>query len=228
MRPTDDRRSCAPAAPCSTCPAPTSGPSRRPRRIPADALILDLEDAVAPDAKADARDRVCAAAQLRRVRRPRSSPSASTASTPSGTTTTCAAAAAAGPAARRRAQGQLRRRGRTRSSAARGRRRPRPHHASGRCSRRRSRSLHAVEIATALGAPHRAGHGHQRPGQGAPRRARARPAAAAVRASACACSPPALAGKVILDGVYNDIKDAEGFRGRVRAGPPSWASTARR
>ena len=30
--------------------------------IPADALILDLEDAVAPDAKDDARDRVCAAA----------------------------------------------------------------------------------------------------------------------------------------------------------------------
>jgi citrate lyase subunit beta/citryl-CoA lyase len=29
--------------------------------IPADALILDLEDAVAPDAKADARDRVCEA-----------------------------------------------------------------------------------------------------------------------------------------------------------------------
>ncbi|TAM86633.1 MAG: CoA ester lyase [Jatrophihabitans sp.] len=32
------------------------------RTIPADALILDLEDAVAPDAKADARARVCAAA----------------------------------------------------------------------------------------------------------------------------------------------------------------------
>ncbi len=31
--------------------------------IPADALILDLEDAVAPDAKADARANVCAAAQ---------------------------------------------------------------------------------------------------------------------------------------------------------------------
>ena len=30
--------------------------------IPADALILDLEDAVAPDAKAEARDRVCEAA----------------------------------------------------------------------------------------------------------------------------------------------------------------------
>ena len=32
------------------------------KAIPADALILDLEDAVAPDAKAEARDRVCAAA----------------------------------------------------------------------------------------------------------------------------------------------------------------------
>ena len=31
--------------------------------IPADALILDLEDAVAPDAKAEARERVCAAVQ---------------------------------------------------------------------------------------------------------------------------------------------------------------------
>ncbi|WP_208027318.1 HpcH/HpaI aldolase/citrate lyase family protein [Rhabdothermincola sediminis] len=32
------------------------------KTLPADALILDLEDAVAPDAKAEARDRVCAAA----------------------------------------------------------------------------------------------------------------------------------------------------------------------
>jgi len=32
------------------------------KAIPADALILDLEDAVAPDAKPEARDRVCAAA----------------------------------------------------------------------------------------------------------------------------------------------------------------------
>lgn len=31
--------------------------------LPADALILDLEDAVAPDAKVEARDRVCAAVQ---------------------------------------------------------------------------------------------------------------------------------------------------------------------
>jgi citrate lyase subunit beta / citryl-CoA lyase len=32
------------------------------KELPADALILDLEDAVAPDAKVEARDRVCAAA----------------------------------------------------------------------------------------------------------------------------------------------------------------------
>ncbi len=32
------------------------------KTLPADALILDLEDAVAPDAKVEARDRVCAAA----------------------------------------------------------------------------------------------------------------------------------------------------------------------
>ncbi len=59
--------------------APTSDDALRPRRsvlympganeralekakaIPADALILDLEDAVAPDAKPEARERVCAA-----------------------------------------------------------------------------------------------------------------------------------------------------------------------
>jgi citrate lyase subunit beta/citryl-CoA lyase len=31
------------------------------KSLPADALILDLEDAVAPDAKSEARDQVCAA-----------------------------------------------------------------------------------------------------------------------------------------------------------------------
>jgi citrate lyase subunit beta/citryl-CoA lyase len=35
------------------------------KTLPADGLILDLEDAVAPDAKAEARDRVCAAAASR-------------------------------------------------------------------------------------------------------------------------------------------------------------------
>ena len=54
-------RPAAPPLASSTCRAPTSAPSRRRKDIPADALILDLEDAVAPDAKPEARERVCAA-----------------------------------------------------------------------------------------------------------------------------------------------------------------------
>ena len=49
------------AARSSTCRAPTSGRWRRPRPSPCDGLILDLEDAVAPDAKPAAREAACAA-----------------------------------------------------------------------------------------------------------------------------------------------------------------------
>jgi citrate lyase beta subunit len=44
------------------------------KTLPADALILDLEDAVAPDAKADARDRVCAAVRSGEYGHPRQRP----------------------------------------------------------------------------------------------------------------------------------------------------------
>ena len=44
-----------------TCPAPTPRPWRRPRRCSADALILDLEDSVAPDQKVVAREQVVSA-----------------------------------------------------------------------------------------------------------------------------------------------------------------------
>ena len=47
----------APAAASSTFPAPISAPWRKPGPA-ADALIFDLEDAVAPDAKRDARAQV--------------------------------------------------------------------------------------------------------------------------------------------------------------------------
>ena len=66
--------------------------------LPADALILDLEDAVAPDAKAEARDRVCEAAASGRYGR-REVTIRVNGPAPPGTTTTCAAVAAAGPAA---------------------------------------------------------------------------------------------------------------------------------
>ena len=62
LRTRDDDRRCVLAVRCCTCPRPTSGRWRRPRRSPADAIIFDLEDAVAPDAKAAARPNAVAAA----------------------------------------------------------------------------------------------------------------------------------------------------------------------
>ncbi len=35
-------------------------------------------------------------------------------------------------------------------------------------------------------------------------------------------------GLDVLDGVYNDFRDLEGFAGEVRAGRGRWGSTARR
>ena len=102
---------------------------------PGDALIFDLEDAVAPDAKAGARDAACAAV-AGRVRPPRAAPSASTASTPSGTPTTWPPPRRR-PRRRRRAQGRLRRRRARRRRGDGGRRRP-EHTSSGRWSRPRS------------------------------------------------------------------------------------------
>ena len=144
--------------------------------IPADALILDLEDAVAPDAKAEARDRVLRRGRARASTAPRRSPSGSTGSTPRGTTTT----------SRRHRRGRARRR--------RGARRSTPPPTWPR-SRRRLEAAGAPDHTRHLGhardpgrhaarrgdrrrlrAARRAGDGHQRPGQGAARRARARPA----------------------------------------------------
>ena len=65
---------------------------------PAGALILDLEDAVAPDAKAEARDRVCEAATSGATA-PVRSPSGSTASGTPWHDDDLRAVAAAGPAA---------------------------------------------------------------------------------------------------------------------------------
>ena len=55
-------------AACSTCRAPTPARWRRPSRSPPTRLILDLEDAVAPEAKETARDQVCDGRQGRRLR----------------------------------------------------------------------------------------------------------------------------------------------------------------
>ena len=70
--------------------------------------------------------------------------------------------------------------------------------------------LHCEEIAAALGPADRPRHGHERPGQGAARRARARAGAAATGLSLCLLAARAT-GTVILDGVFNDVSDLDGF-----------------
>ena len=156
--------------------------------IPADALILDLEDAVAPDAKPEARERVCAAATSGAYG------SREIAIRANGIGTQwhdddLAAIAKAGPDAvvipkinRADEVHQI----------------EKALEAGGAPDHTRIWAmletpiamLSAHEIATSLRSARRAGDGHQRPGQGAPGRPRARPPAAAARASASACSPP--------------------------------------
>ena len=60
--------------------------------------------------------------------------------------------------------------------------------------------------------------GHQRPRQGAARRAAARATPARARTWPTALLAAREAGKVILDGVYNDVKDADGFAAECRQG----------
>ena len=50
-----------PAAACFTCPGSNARAMEKARELPADGVILDLEDAVAPDAKAKARELIIAA-----------------------------------------------------------------------------------------------------------------------------------------------------------------------
>ena len=120
------------------------------KSIPCDGLILDLEDAVAPDAKPAAREAACAAAAIRRVRPPRADHPGQR---------------HRHRVARRRPGRRVRRPGRTRSSCPRSASadavlarwstrwsRPAPPStpSCGRWSRRRTRCSHAAEIAARL------------------------------------------------------------------------------
>ena len=104
--------------------------------LPADALIFDLEDAVAPDAKAEARERVCAAVTGGGYGNRELTIRVNGLDTP-WHADDLKAVAAAGPDAVVVPEGQHRRRG----APARGRPRGRPARpttrSSGRCSRRR-------------------------------------------------------------------------------------------
>ena len=184
--------------------------------IPADALILDLEDAVAPDAKPEARERVCAAATSGAYGGREIAIRANGIGT-AWHDDDLAAIAAAGPDAVVIPKINTRRRGAPDRAGARGRRGARPHPHLGdardadRDARRATRSRSSSErltvlvmgtndLAKELQAAHVPGRQPLQQGLGL-----------------CLLAARA-AGKVILDGVYNDIKDEAGFLAECEQG----------
>ncbi len=188
------------------------------RTLPADTLILDLEDAVAPEAKVDARQRVCAAACSDGYGR------REIVIRVNGLDTEWHAdrrSRGRGRRTRRHpgAQDQL---GRRRSRGGGGHgvgRRPRRHRhlghvgdTGGRPPRRGDHHL--------VRASHRLRDGHQRPGQGAARRAGPGPPAAAGRpVDVPAGRPPRRQGHPGR-GLQRHQRRGR-IRGRVRTGPPA-------
>ena len=183
--------------------------------LPADALILDLEDAVAPDAKAEARDRVCEAASSGRYGRREVAIRVNSAGTP-WHDDDLRAAAAAGPAAVLVPKVD---------AAATVHAIEKALDAGGAAERTAIWAmletpvamLRAEEICAAserltvlvMGTNDLAKELH----------AEHVPGRAPLLAGLGLCLLAARStGKVILDGVYNDIKDAEGFEAECRQG----------
>ena len=177
-------------------------------------LILDLEDAVAPDAKPAARDAACAAAasgeygrreltiRVNGIGTEWHDDDLAAAARPARTGSSCPRSTAP-----------------TRSAPwSRRWRRPAPPSTPG-CGRwsRRPRRSSRPRDRRRLRPARRAGDGHQRPGQGAVRRARARPAPLLTSLSLALLAARA-AGIAILDGVYNDVKNVEGFLAECEQG----------
>jgi citrate lyase subunit beta/citryl-CoA lyase len=183
--------------------------------LPADALILDLEDAVAPDAKAEARDRVCEAAASDRYGNREVTIRVNASGTP-WHDDDLRAAAAAGPAAvvvpKVESAGAVR--GIEKALEAGG---APDHTAIWAMLETPTATLRAEEVCAAserltvlvmgtndlakeLQAEHVPGRQPLLAGLGL--------CLLAARAT----------GKVILDGVYNDITDAEGFEAECRQG----------
>ena len=191
-------------------PASNARALEKARTIPCDGLILDLEDAVAPDAKPAARDAACAAVRSGEYGRRELTIRINGDGHRSGTTTDLAAACAAGPDAivvPKVELGRGRPRAGRRDGAA---RRAGADHAVGdggdadRDARRARRSPAASErlsvlvmgtndLAKELYAEHVPGRQPLLPGLGL--------ALLAARAT----------GQAIIDGVYNDVRNTEGF-----------------
>ncbi len=185
------------------------------KSLPVDGLILDLEDAVAPDAKPAARDAACAAAASGDYGRRELTIRVNGADT-EWHSDDLKAACAAGPdaivvpkvgsadAVRRLVEAMADFDAPERTEAV-GDGRDTARDAALRGDRRRVRAAHGAR------------DGHQRPRQGAVRRARAGPAPLLTGLGLCLLAARAT-GTAILDGVYNDVKDTDGFLAECRQG----------
>ena len=184
------------------------------KSIPADALILDLEDAVAPEAKETARGQVCAAVRSGGYGHRELIIRINALDTPWGQADLEAAAAAAPDAVLLpkpgtgadivRATEALAPRWSPRQDAAVGDDRDAARHPQS-CRHRRS-----VEAAgRAAGLPRAR---VERPRQGDARRSFDQPAPRALLALRRALTAARAYGLDVLDGVYNNFKDAEGYK----------------
>ncbi|MGH3760424.1 HpcH/HpaI aldolase/citrate lyase family protein [Actinophytocola sp.] len=180
------------------------------RTLPADALILDLEDAVAPDAKVAARERVCAAAASGVYGRREVTIRVNAIGTP-WHADDLAAAGKAGPAAV--VVPKVDSADEVRSIAA-----ALPEHvqlwamietpvAVLRCAEIAAASDRLAALVLGTNDLAKEMLAEQVPGRG--------PLLGPL--SMCVLAARA-AGKVILDGVYNDVRDAEGFEAECRQG----------
>ena len=159
------------------------------KTIACDGLILDLEDAVAPDAKPAAREAACAAAASGEYGRREVTIRVNGIDT-EWHDDDLAAAAQAGPDAI--VVPKVNSADEVRALVDALERHGAPDHTTlWAMVETPVAILHAAEIARASERLSRAGDGHQRPGQGAVRRARARPRSRCCRRCAPRCSPPA-------------------------------------
>ncbi|MGH3877134.1 MAG: HpcH/HpaI aldolase/citrate lyase family protein [Actinophytocola sp.] len=180
------------------------------KSLPADALILDLEDAVAPDAKVAARERVCAAAASGAYGRREVTIRVNAVDTP-WHAEDLAAAGKAGPVAVVVPKVDSAEQVRAIAAAL-----PEPVElwamietpvAVLRCAEIAAASDRLTALVLGTNDLAKELHAEQVPGRG--------PLLAAL--STCVLAARA-AGKVVLDGVYNDVRDAEGFEVECRQG----------
>ena len=196
-------------------PASNERALEKAKSLPVDGLILDLEDAVAPDAKGAARELACAAAVSGAYGMRELTIRINGLGSP-WHEDDLAAVCAAGPAGIVVPKVSRADEVRSLASAMDGGRGARAHRAVGH-GRDSAGDPGLRGHRVGVRAAHRARAGHQRPGQGAG--AQVVPGRTPlVTALSMAVLGARAAGVAVLDGVYNDVRDADGFVAECRQG----------